>query len=351
MWIDFYHQSKRVRKSLGLDDTKKNRKLAESQIAPEIIYKLNNGAEFFEKPDQKEEKSSSLLFKEFAKVSFEMYKNTRKSSTLRDYEISLRLHILPSFGNMRIDEIKASNIGIWQNRLLEKLSPRRVRNIRAVLHTIFEDALRDDIIRKNPVSLVKAPALNKIESKSFSLDEVRTILDNAEDDLKNICAFGAFTGMRTGEILGLKWEDIDFNRKEISIKRAIRMGVVSTPKTASSIRTIDILDPLLPYIKEQFKATGSLSSFVFLNTEGRHYFDIKYIRDGRWKKLLKKCNIPYRPIYQLRHTFATLMVENGEDVLWVSNMLGHSDPSMTLTKYAKYQNRTKKKRAVFLDSF
>ncbi|MFP4333637.1 MAG: tyrosine-type recombinase/integrase [Campylobacterales bacterium] len=345
LWIDFYHQSKRVRKSLGLDDTKKNRKLAESQIVPELIYKLNNGAEFFE---NQEKPKKSVLFRDFAKKSFEINSNSRKKSTRQDYEISLRLHIMPFFGDMRIDKIKASDVALWQNNLLSKVRPRRVRNVRATLHTIFEDALRDELISRNPLSLVRTPKLDKVEPKSFSMDEMRIILENAEGDLKNFCALGFFTGMRSGEMIGLRWEDVDFNRREISIKRAIRMGEISTPKTQSSIRTIDIIDNLVPYLQNQFSITGEANSFVFLNKDGENYYDIKNIRNSMWKHLLKKCGIEYRPIYQLRHTFATLMVENGEDVLWVANMLGHSDPSMTLTKYAKYQKRDNKKRATFL---
>jgi integrase len=126
------------------------------------------------------------------------------------------------------------------------------------------------------------------------------------------------------------------------------MGVVSTPKTQSSIRTIDILDPLLPYLKAQYERTGRAGSFVFLNKNGDHYYDIKRIRDTRWKKLLEKLGIEYRTIYQMRHTFATVMIENGEDILWVSHMLGHTDTSMTLQMYAKYRKQKDKKRAVFL---
>lgn len=232
--------------------------------------------------------------------------------------------------------------------MLDKLSPRRVRSIRATFNTIFDDAIRDEIIDKNPISKVKVPELDKVEVKSFSLDEVKKIISIAKDDMKAFSALGFFSGMRSGEIIGLMWSDIDFEKREIHIQRAIRMGTISTPKTKNSIRTIDILDNLLPYLKEQYAMTGAKNSYVFLNDKDEHYYDIKRIRNTKWKNLLKECDIPFRTIYQMRHTFATIMIENNEDILWVSNMLGHTDSSMTLQMYAKYRKREDVKRASFL---
>ena len=177
---------------------------------------------------------------------------------------------------------------------------------------------------------------------------MKKILSVATGDMKAFTALGFFTGMRSGEIIGLRWEDVDLIKQEIHIKQAIRMGTVSTPKTKSSIRTIDILDNLVPYLQEQYKLTGKHKSYVFLNKDDEHYYDIKRIRDSKWKNLLKECEIEYRTIYQMRHTFATVMIENKEDILWVSNMLGHSDSSMTLQMYAKYRKRENIKRASFL---
>ena len=112
LWITFYHQSTRYRRSLNLDDTKANRKFATNNIIPEITYKLNSGM-FFEN-----EKSTIPTVDEYAKVSFELHSMTRKQSTQYDYETSLRLHISPIFGNTRLDNIKPSDIQLWQNKLL-----------------------------------------------------------------------------------------------------------------------------------------------------------------------------------------------------------------------------------------
>lgn len=342
LWITFYHQSERYRRSLNLDDTKANRKLAENILIPEIQYKLNLGT-FFEN-----EKSDIPTVEEYAKISFELHSHHRKATTSYDYESSLRLHIAPYFGDKRIDRIKPSDVALWQNTLLDKLSPRRVRAIRAVFNMFFQDALRDGIIEKNPLTLVKVPKIEKVEVKPFTLDEMLKIIKGAEGDIQSFVALGFFTGMRSGEMIGLRWDDIDFDRREISIKRTIKMGKISTPKTDNSVRTIDIIDQLFPYLEDQYKRTGKHQSYVFLNSEFTHYYDIKRIRNTHWKNLLKKIEIEYRTIYLMRHTFATVMIEHGEDILWVSHMLGHTDTSMTLKMYAKYRKQDQKKRATFL---
>ena len=125
------------------------------------------------------------------------------------------------------------------------------------------------------------------------------------------------------------------------------MGTIRYPKTVNSYRTIDMIDELIPYLQKQYELTGLFNDYVFLNKNKEHYYDIKRLRDTYWKKLLIKCEIEYRPIYHTRHSFATMMIEN-EDILWVSNMLGHVDATTTLSKYAKYMKKPNIKRGTFL---
>lgn len=142
---------------------------------------------------------------------------------------------------------------------------------------------------------------------------------------------------------------MDFDKKEIFVKRTIGRGIEDTPKTQSSIRQIEILDILMPYIESQFELTGCKNSYIFMTSNDSHFFDIKNIRDHDWKRVLKAVGVEYQTIYQMRHTFASMMIANGEDILWVSQMLGHTSPKMTLEKYAKYFKRKDKVRATFLE--
>lgn len=341
LWVRFSHNGENYRKTLGLENTKANMKLAKNEIMPQMQIKLYSG-ELFEK--------TVPTVDEYSSKSFEIHSKTRKATTQNDYRISYEKHIKPHLGKKRLDAIKPSDISLWQNKVLESVSPRRLRNIRAVLSTIIQDAMRDELIMRNPLPLVKLPRAEKVEIYPFSVSEIFNILDKAQGQFKNFYALAFFTGMRSGEMIGLRWEDIDFFKNEIYVRRAIKMGVISTPKTASSTRYIDIIDSLLPYLKEQYKLTAHKNSYLFLNDEGEHFYDIKRIRNTHWKKVLKECELKYRPIYHTRHTFATMMLENGEDILWVSNMLGHTDSTMTLSRYARYIKRDDKKRATFLEN-
>jgi integrase len=259
---------------------------------------------------------------------------------------------LPYFKGKRLDEIKPSHISLWQNKMLSfGLKPKRVKDIRIVLSVILEDAVCDEIINSNPVRKVtKLPMQPPPQINPFCLDEIKAILHHATGQFKNFFAVAFFTGMRTGEIIGLKWEDIDFNQNEISIRRTINKGMETTPKTIGSVRTIEILPTLLKFLKNQHSLTGDKNSYVFLNGNDKNYFDSNKIRDYSWKTTLINAGVEYRTIYNTRHTFASLMISKGEDVLWVSHMLGHSSTEMTLRKYTKYIKNEKKKRATFLTS-
>lgn len=347
LWVRFSLDGEVIKRSLNIEDNKVNRKLANTQIVPQLIIKINSG-EFFEK-----DKQTVPTVDEFAKISFKLHEEHRKSSTLDRMYSNYNKHIVPYFKNKKLTAIKPSDISLWQNKLLNEfnLKPKRVKDIRTVLSVIFEDALHDEIILFNPARRAsKLPTQAPPQIVPFSLYEIKLILESADEQFKNFFAVAFFTGARTGEIIGLKWEDIDFKKDSISIKRTVGKGLISTPKTQESNRTIEMLTVLKPYLKEQFKRTGKEDSFIFLNRNNTHYYDSNKIRDYSWKKTLERADIKYRTLYNTRHSFASLMISRGEDILWVSHMLGHTNTEMTLRKYAKYIKDNTKKRATFLDN-
>jgi len=345
LWITFYHQSKRYRKSLKLDDTKANRKIANTKLIPEIVHQLNSD-EFFKKDNVKK----VPIIDEFAEISFEIHKIHRRTLTQRNHLGVYKNHIKPYFGNIKLDEIKPSAISRWQNKILETQSTTHLSMIRAVFNVIFNDAIADEIIIRNPLKLVKKPINVPVrEINPFSKQEIFNILDNIEESVRLYFAIGFFTGMRMGEIIALKWDDIDFENDVIKVQRAKREGIESKPKTKGSIRDVDIIDILLPYINNHKKYKLETSEYLF-NTpiHNKPFADAKYMSSRYWKPVFKKLDITYRNPYQMRHTFASMMISNGEDILWVSKMLGHTTSAMTLNKYARYVSNKETKRGTFL---
>ena len=340
LWVRFSLKGEVIKKSLNIEDTKANRKLATTQIIPQMLLKVHSG-EFFEN-------KIVPTVKEMIDISLKMHKASRKENTHQFYTYTLNKHIIPIFGNRKIDSIKTSELILWQNELLKSLSNKTAINIRIIFHGIFEDALRDEIISKNPFSIIKTPKnISKKENIPFSKDEIFQILKASPLKIRAFFAIGFFTGMRTGEILGLKWSDIDLENRIIHVRRTRDKGIETTPKTKSSIRDIEILDVLFPYIDEHIKLKKD-SDYVFLTRQNIPFTTTNKISCRYWKKILKSLNIAYRNLYQMRHTFASMMIANGEDILWVANMLGHKNSNITLSTYAKYIKNDKKIRGKFL---
>lgn len=344
LWITFYHQSKRYRRSLKLDDTKANRKLAETKLIPEIIHQLNQD-EFLQNNNVKKVPTVD----EFMQVSFEMHEVYRRSLSQKNHKYIYERHIKPKFGNRKIDEIKPSEIATWQAKLLRTLSTKSLFMIRAVFNVLFNDALADEIITRNPLKLVKKPKNVSVnEILPFKQDEIFHILKNIQEKMRAVFAIGFFTGMRTGEILALKWDDIDLENRVIKVRRAKRQNTESLPKTKSSIRDVDILDVLLPYLQNHLKYKIDESEYLFNSFYKKPFTDFSCISKTYWRPVFEKLDIEYRNPYQMRHTFASMMISNGEDILWVSKMLGHTNSAITLTMYARYIENKDKKRGAFL---
>lgn len=343
LYLDFSHNGNRVRKSMKMEDTAKNRTILQKQIIPEIQKQLVIG-EFFEKENKP-------TVDEFTKISFSMHKNNRRELTNLEYQRIYRLHIQPTFGSIQIDKIKRSHFYKWQNDLLSKLASKTVKSIRTVFMTILEDAYKEEIIDKNYLRLVDLPRTNNntIDKKPFTVEEIYKIIDNVPKKMKAYFAIGFFTGMRTGEIIALKWENMDFNNWIIKVRHSIRQAKLTEPKTKSSIRDVDVLEVLKPYLIEHREISDCDSTFLFETQKGNAYTTNDKISSNYWKRVLKEQNILYRNLYQMRHTFTSQMLSNNEDILWVSKMLGHKDSSMTLQKYAIYIPKKDIKRASFLE--
>ena len=236
------------------------------------------------------------------------------------------------------------NIDNWFNTFKDSST---LNSCYTIVKSAFEKAIINGYITSTPF-IIKRPKLkSKYQINPFTFDEANLIINQAPANLKNLVAVAFYTGMRTGEVLGLKWSKVHFESFSITIDNQITLGQEDTPKTYASFRVIDMIPQCEFYLKEQFKIT-SKSEFVFLNGQNT-FFSSTSVLQYSWKVLLKKLDLKYRSIYQTRHTFASNMISNDENLLWVSQMLGHKTLNTTLKKYSKYIKKSGERKYTYLD--
>lgn len=187
----------------------------------------------------------------------------------------------------------------------------------------------------SPFRNIKPLKLQRVHIEPFSLSEVETILQTVREDYRNYYLVRFYTGMRTGEIDGLKWEFVDFQRREILIRETLIGGETEYTKTDGSQREIPMFGPVYDALKEQYEATGKLSKYVFCNREGKS-LDHNNVTKRVWYPLLRALNLKKRRPYQTRHTAATLFLASGENPEWVARTLGHSTTEMLFKVYSRY---------------
>jgi len=328
--------------------------------------------EHFEKEKTLVERKAMLTFREFLPRSLELRTETASEGSIRDYESSINKHIIPTFGDCKFDEITIPKIKDWQKclRTESKLAQKTIIGLRAMFSGVLNHAIEEGIASTNAISQTKAPdkklfikydefgnlldnkgrEINDDKLDPFALEDVWKLIDAAEGQFKLMLTVLFFTGMRTGEMVTLKWSDIDWNNETIHIQRANNSShKIGTTKTGVS-RKVTILPIVLEALKEQYKNTGLQGGFIFLAQDGGRYKTYDTFRKYHWKNLLLRTGYAYRKFYQTRHTFASIMLSKGEDIIWVSKiMLGHSEVATTYKFYAKYIQSSDKKHAGFLD--
>jgi integrase len=326
---------------------------------------------YFEKQKSLADRSRKLSILELMPMALDAALETASEGTISNYQGTLKKHVMPVFGDLKPDEISVGVFKSFQKdlRVKSKLARKTILNVRAAFNSIYRYAVDEEIVDKNPILLVKAPASklfiyfdedgvaidhrgNEIvdDINPFNLDDVWNLIDNAEGQFRNILTTLFFTGMRLGELITLKWDDIDWENGTIHIQRASKSdGKIGRPKNGKT-RKIDILPPVMKALQKQFKDTGLNRGFIYLAQDGTRYSKYDTFRKYHWKNLLIRVGYDHRVLYQTRHTFASVMLQKGEELAWVSKvMLGHSELATTLRFYAKYIPDDSKKRAIFLD--
>jgi len=317
----------------------------------------------YEKKQNQMERSKMPTLNEYAESSFIQQKSNRRFYTTDSHLRKYEMYIAPHFGTMQLDEIRVSDIKKWYNILINEINTHKyASDIRSVFSVILCDAIEDEYIDKNVVKNARFPKKVKFKNKGseevlpFTLDEVMTMIKESQGQFRNIITFQFFTGSRPGEMIALKWEDINFHSKKIHIRRTRQTvpnpdtGINELGPTKTGYeRKIDMLPIVEEALREQYLLTGLKGGFVFVTMQGNPYMDTDGLRKRQWRNLLKRCLIDDRIFYQTRHTFASIFLSKGEDLAWISRvMLGHTTIATTLKYYAKFIKQKDVVRGAFL---
>lgn len=337
--IQTTYEGKRLRFSTKLKDTKENREYVLREYEKLIKDHLT--------PKQEVKSKAKENLEDFINKILERKKMTLKPRSIK-FNTYLFQKINDFLGHKEISKINYEDIeNFYEFLLKQKLSKSTIQAIVSCLKEVLDFAIREEKIVKNVVFHKKLNNLEVRENKPFCLEEMRYLLTLAEKYPKffsNYLKIAFFTGMRVGEILALKWENIDLKNSIIKVEGTIGLkGEIGTPKTKSSKREVDVL-PLLKQTLEEMEAQKQ-GKFIFVGDLNNLGFKIRLL----WAKLLKEAGFEYRKLYITRHTFASIMLNAGEEPLWVSSQLGHKNLAITYAVYTKYMKNQKKQRAVFLE--
>lgn len=282
-----------------------------------------------------------MNFKYYADLYLKLGRIDWKFSTFCKNEGIVNNRLFYFFGQ-EINHIKPSAVRSWLSDIND-VGPKSKKNYLNCLNGIFNLALQDEIIDKNPVIHIKKLIYTAPRIEPFTNTEVVRILEEAKKypfKFRLFIAIGFFTGMRTGEIIALKNTDVDMTNRIIRINATRSRFGESSPKTIKSVRSVPILNILHDLLKVKFEKYQNFTYEYLLETQyGEPYRDCNVFLDTCWRPILKDLGIGYRRPYTMRHTYATNMLRrNLITPLELAALMGHSNAKMIYDVYVNYVN-------------
>jgi integrase len=283
--------------------------------------------------------------------------------TMRKYKWMVNYRIVPVLGSISLQSLSPQHVQSFYNSLRTgdaPLSPRSILHVHRILHEALDRARRWELVVKNVVSAVETPKVNKPEMKVWTAEESREFLRIARGNRYYVAfALALETGMRQGEILALRWSDVNLESAELHVKQTDYLGHVNHPKTIQGRRTI----PLTPFMMQVLRShrVAQAKERLFL---GQDYLDNDLVvakqngtslrsrsLNNHWYKLLKKSDLPVIRFHDLRHTFASLMLAAGVSPKTLVKIIGHATIAFLLDTYAHVYKQQENEAANLYQSF
>ena len=336
-WIFINHQGTRKAKRIGTGEAGKK---AAKQVAQQIQARLALGQAAFDRPQ------TSVTLEAYAETFLERIEQTRKHTTHDDYRKIFHRYVFPVFKGQDLQQLTREKVKAFAVGCLQRgLSAKTVQNIIRTLSSLFSHALEDNLIVANPAlrpgkflpKISKRRSINPLtrEELALFLAHTKTMAPTLYPAF--LCA--ARTGLRQGELLALQWEDINLAGRFVEVRRNFTHGKMTTPKSGES-RRVDLSRELTVTLEtlqlnRQFEAvTGGwkdVPPWVFCNEQGQplnqNRIRLKFFR------LLKGAGVRQVRFHDLRHSFASLLLQNGESPVYVKDQMGHSSIQVTVDLY------------------
>lgn len=342
--IDFYdNQGKRKRKALKAGTTKARAK----EILRDIEDKLAKGLYLPE--------TRIPLFSEVAKNWLEFKKLNLRKSTWSVYEGHTRNHF-KEFNEIKINRITTAKVEKFiTSRQQEGMHLLTLRKILVSLGQVFSYAVRHKYLDYNPLSNAERPRNQGIVKEKkirvLTPDEINAFLNTVTNQkYHTLFLLAIMSGARQGELLGLKWSDIDWEKSQVCIERTFNNQEWYEAKTETSKRRIDIGPVVISELKKwKLACMPNELNLVFPNEAGRP-INHNNLVNRHFDPALKKAGIDKSRFHDLRHTFASMLIEQGENLKYIQTQLGHSSPTVTLNVYAHLMKSVNQEAACRLEN-
>lgn len=272
-----------------------------------------------------------------------------RASTYDRYELAVRVHLKPAFGSTKLKKLTPAMVAtFYQDKLAAGYAPAGVNKLHVTLHKALDQAVKWHMVPRNVCETVSAPRPAPEEMRTLSRDQVRGLLSAASGDrLEALYVLAIHTGMRQGELLALKWANIDLEAATVSVRRTLTKSgtalLTGDTKTGKSRRTISLTERSVTALREHLtrqmadmERLGDLygdQGLVF-TTEAGTLINPTNLRKRSLAPLLNRAGLPKVRFHDLRHTCATLLFGKGVHPKYVQELLGHANVAITLDTYS-----------------
>lgn len=339
--IDFYDQhGKRRLKTLPEGISKKEAR----KVVREIEAQVERGMYL--------PKSRIPVFSEVAEDWLKYKKPNIRHSTFEQYRGHVRNHFTPYFGNTKINQINFSAIEKFiAHATAQGVIPPTLKKLLITLGGILKYAVRKKFCEYNPVSEIEKPKATKRKQVDFLRpEEVRALFEHAKDQkFRALFTLAVLSGMRQGELLGLEWTDIDWFNCQVHVRRTYNHGRLYEPKSETSRRAIDLGPSVMAELKKwKLGCPPNELDIVFPNEAGKH-MDTNGLLKRNFQAALRRAGLRKTRFHDLRHTYASLLIDQGEHPKYFQVQMGHSSIKVTMDTYGHLMKAVNREASRRLD--